>query len=107
MGFGIISKKSFGNQIPILNLLFLIILFEENGHNSETELKKIFKIKDLKKYLVDIRRVKFDENFNSNINDIYEEDTKIGFFYNIDNFNLEIYLKRNESQKIENSLKEL
>ena len=104
LGFGIISESSLNNQIPIFNLLFLIIITEESElYNSDTELEEIFKIKDLKKYLVNLRRVKLDEDNDSDILDIYAGYKKIGFFYNIGNFNLEMYLNRNDSSIKDNS----
>ena len=103
LGFGIISESSLNNQIPIFNLLFLIIITEESEYNSDTELEEIFKIKDLKKYLINVRRVKLDEDNDSDILDIYSRNKKIGFFYNIGNFNIEMYLNRNESSKNVNS----
>ena len=96
LGFGILPELTNNNNLNIFKIQFLIILDE---FNIDSEMKELFKHKDLINYLIS-RDVQIQDNNNKRIN-IYDGETKIGFFYNFGNFEIQNYRTRTKEGIIE------
>ena len=64
--------------------------------NSDSEINEIFKSKDLEQYLILKKNVKFDKQDELKRIDMKFNENKIGFIYNINDFEIENYWKRSE-----------
>lgn len=98
LGFGILPDLEDKTEIFNFKIKFLLILYDEEGCDLNDEISEIIKKTDLEKYLLESRRVDFS---TSNKIDIYKDNKKIGFLYNIGNFKLEDYWGRNKEKKME------
>ena len=92
--------------IPIFKIQFFIIINEKNDYtndettfDSDSEINEILRAKDLEKYLKLDRKVRFEEEDNSKRIDMKFNNYKIGFIYNINNFKIENYLVRFDSEE--------
>ena len=88
---------------PIFKIQFFIIINqkydyinEENKFDSDSEINKILRAKDLEKYLILDRKVRFEEEDKLKRIDMKFNNQKIGFLYNINDFNIENYYRRND-----------
>mgnify|MGYP006873059139 CR=1 FL=1 len=106
LGIGIpeIPKET---VFPVFKIQFFIIIdgnycyFDEEKINSDSEINEILlKSKDLEKYLILDRNVKFEEQDYLKKIDMKFNQHKIGFIYNIDYFSIEKYWDRTEEKKI-------
>jgi len=88
---------------PIFKIQFFIIINqkydyinEENKFDSDSEINEILRAKDLEKYLILDRKVRFEEEDKLKRIDMKFNNQKIGFLYNINDFNIENYYRRND-----------
>ena len=105
LGIGIPEIKE--EILPIFKIQFFIIITEkfiyiDNDEkiifNSDSEVNEIFKCEDLEKYLILKREVNFEEQDKLKRIDMKFNKNKIGFIYNITDFNIEKYWRRTEEK---------
>ena len=109
LGFGI-PEFAFEYQIPIFKIKFLIImnddLYGDENFNTKTEIERLFYTKDLEKYLMLDRGVRFENQNPFKVIEMKIVNNKIGILYNLEDFNIELYWKRTK-EEYEKKIKEL
>ena len=105
LGIGI-PEIPVNTGIPIFKIQFFIIINEkydytneEKTFDSDSEINEILRAKDLKKYLILDRKANFEKEDEFKRIDLKFNNNKIGFIYNINNFKIENYLVRNDSEE--------
>ena len=106
LGIGI-PEIPVNTGIPIFKIQFFIIINEkydytneEKTFDSDSEINEILRAKDLKKYLILDRKANFEKEDEFKRIDLKFNNNKIGFIYNINNFKIENYLGRNDSEEV-------
>ena len=104
LGIGI-PEIPVNTGIPIFKIDFFIIINknyinEEKTFDSDSEINEILRAKDLKKYLILDRKANFEKEDEFKRIDLKFNNNKIGFIYNINNFKIENYLVRNDSEEV-------
>ena len=106
LGIGI-PEIPVNTGIPIFKIQFFIIINEkydytneEKTFDSDSEINEILRAKDLKKYLILDRKANFEKEDEFKRIDLKFNNNKIGFIYNINNFKIENYLVRNDSEEV-------
>ena len=105
LGIGI-PEIPVNTGIPIFKIQFFIIINEkydytneEKTFDSDSEINEILRAKDLKKYLILDRKANFEKEDEFKRIDLKFNNNKIGIIYNINNFKIENYLGRNDSEE--------
>ena len=105
LGIGIPEIKE--EILPIFKIQFFIIITEKYIYidndekiifNFDSEINEIFKCEDLETYLILKREVNFKEQDELKKIDMKFNKNKIGFIYNITDFNIEKYWRRTEEK---------
>lgn len=115
LGIGILPEFLKNSQIPVFKIHFLIIIYnndnveEDEKYNSNREITQLFATGDLEKYLILDRGVRFENQNGFKQIEMKISKKKIGFLYNIENFNIEMYWKRTKEEfiKKQNELEEM
>ena len=81
-------------------------LYGDENFNTKTEIERLFYTKDLEKYLMLDRGVRFENQNPFKVIEMKIVNNKIGILYNLEDFNIELYWKRTK-EEYEKKIKEL
>ena len=81
-------------------------LYGDQNFNTKTEIERLFYTKDLEKYLMLDRGVRFENQNPFKVIEMKIVNNKIGILYNLEDFNIELYWKRTKKE-YEKKIKEL